>query len=128
MNSNKLKKTSEKAIFVPDMVLPNFLIAEPPAATKGVNLIIGTMHPYPVGWVYQFRNEDDMAMYFANSTDILGKVDGYRIIIKIATTFDNPKGLHNWQQKNILQEMAAFYLESKINPNAGYFKRYKEEN
>lgn len=129
MTAKKLKMTSTKAIFVPDMKLPDFLIAEPPADTRGVNLIVCTKRPYAVGWVYQFRTEDEMAKFMANHPQMVrSKVNGYRILIKIANCLDEIGFMPTREELKTLDAMAAFYLESKVKPNAGYFKRYQEQS
>lgn len=121
--------TSTKTIFVSDMMLPDFLIAEPPADTRGVNLIVCTKWPYWVGWVYRFRTDDEMAKFMVNHPQMLrSKVNGYRILIKIADRLDNVGHIPTKKELETLDDMAEFYLQSKVKPNAGYFKRYKEEN
>lgn len=108
-----------------------FLFASDPEKPRDF-LIIKTTHPAVVGKVMKFRNQDELANFVAiktatNGRCIRAQVDGYYIlVVPYGTIGDMPSQYSDlWKHRNVLPEMATFFLENHISKKPRVYRDNK---
>jgi hypothetical protein len=115
------------------MQLPEFLFCENKSALPGAGLILYTQPPYWVGQVMKFDSHNAWELWLkANDGQVkaMGKPHGYSIAIVMIGALgayrlpDSQAGAD--ELAAVFRRMSDFYLEEKIKPNAGYYRRYQQ--
>lgn len=93
-------------------------------------LIIMLQPPYFISYAYRVNQKDkdkldEMDLKMANGDEMV-KVPGYSIYLTVAASL-KPNDVHGEERKDILREMALFYLASSIEPHK-HSERYYCEN
>lgn len=104
------------------MRLPPFFIALGCEEIPAPHLVIQTDSPYWIGKIIQFKTSDELASFKANSlyAEDFYQCRGYRIGVYIVDSF------HVGMTHDITGfNMAEYFLNNKILPNHGYYKKYK---
>lgn len=102
------------------MQLPKFLFVDSPEI-KGAGLILSTSIPYQIVKLTKFNKPEDFELFRMQSNKPFEPVPGYMIVLQEYAALDKSKPIEDI--KPLLQEMALYYLETKIEPNKGYYKR-----
>lgn len=109
------------------MKVPHYLICEMPENLKGIGLILDTGGDNQIGRIAQFKTDDELAAFKVSTNNLFAQMDGYRIVVIDEGFLNPPDRVSEKQIVESLEEMAAFYKQTKIEKNAGYYKRYKQE-
>jgi hypothetical protein len=105
----------------------NFFICENPDSMPGPGIVLWLHPPYWCGKVVQFKSDDELAHFKANSSRIFFQCSGYRIGLIIIGSLENVV-IHSDNNNEPFQMMADYFLTNKILKNGSYYKRYKQED
>lgn len=106
------------------MLLPKFLFVESPEM-PGAGFILNSESPFYMAKVLKFNKPEDLEMFSMKSNSLFSLVPGYMIALQYFTVIGSKVSISIDQEdlKVCLNQMASYYLESKITPNKTYYKR-----
>lgn len=113
--------------------LPSFLFATSPEIEWG--MVVSTTPPFIISKTMNFNNKnldkyDAFMTRLNNNSDPFSaffKIPGYRMVMIYSTSLQPINAMeHQKEIRVVIQEMANYYLQEKILPNEGAFRKYKE--
>jgi hypothetical protein len=107
-------------------MLPNFFIAENGEYYKDGVFIIGTRIPYPMAQVFRFNTPDQLATFETTTKKKFARIPGYYAALAHYSNMD-PNTPPKACSITVLQEMAQFFLRTRIRQDLSYWKRYAEK-
>lgn len=108
-------------------MLPDFYIAENNEFYKGGVFIIGTRIPYPIAQVFRFNTEEQVKTFESGkSKRKYIRIPGYYVVVSHFSNMD-PGTSDQTSSFTVLQQMADFFMRTRMEEDKGYWKRYAEK-
>lgn len=107
-------------------MLPNFFIGENTEFYKDGVFIIGTRIPYPIGQIFRFNHADQLITFETTTKKKFARIPGYYVVVAHFGNMD-PHTPQRTCSITVLQEMAQFFLHTRIKQDSSYWKKYTEK-
>ncbi len=109
------------------MELSEYLFAEDPQHKNAV-FIVGTNEPFPVGQVWRYRSEAELEAATKGRQSLYQEVEGYYVLITFVKCLDHYDHLPGDFLSGKLKRMARFLLDTRIERDKSYWKRFQRHS